>query len=329
MPKASPLLWINNSWAEPDSAEATPAPSFRTYPLLLELYAPQNQVVGRFLTDELRHVRQESLTIIPPPQHTWHRADESDATQGVRKCIFTLMSNTFSVRMIPFIQLTLNWGRRPNCTRVSCFPLTKMLQLLLVILNRALALAPIKFYFLILCIDDALGESKQRMLKNNRCLSNNSHITCWQKLEENNCKCTRSKTSQLLTDPRTGLWCPAGAPSMFSLRRHSSSVLNSSVGQARVRACSCSKDSELWTPREHSWSWASASLQLEMTDAFKQCCWLWHNVNEDDDDGGGDGDGCEDCGWKENNSSVQQKHVAWPLHRCTHLHGCSLLCQGC
>lgn len=85
MPKASPLLWINNSWAEPDSAEATPAPSFRTYPLLLELYAPQNQVVGRFLTDELRHVRQESLTIIPPPQHTWHRADESDATQGVKE----------------------------------------------------------------------------------------------------------------------------------------------------------------------------------------------------------------------------------------------------
>lgn len=108
-------------------------------------------------------------------------------------------------------------------------------------------------------------------------------------------KRTRSKTSQLLTDPRIGLWLPAGAPSIFSLRRHSSSVLNSSVGQARVRACSCSRDSELWTPREHSWSWASANLQLEMTEDFKQHCWLWHN---DEDDG--DGDCCEVSGRKEN-----------------------------
>lgn len=110
-----------------DSAEATPAPSFRTYPLLLELYAPQNQIVGRFLTDELRHVCQESLTIIPPPQHTWQRAHEIDATQVVKegwcKYIITLMSNTFNVRTIAFIQLTLNQTARGSFASHSpkCF----------------------------------------------------------------------------------------------------------------------------------------------------------------------------------------------------------------
>lgn len=76
-----------------------------------------------------------------------------------------LMSSAFNVRIIPFIQLRLIWGRRPNCPRFFRSSLTKMLQLLLVSLNRALALAPINFCFLILCVDDALGESKQRMLK--------------------------------------------------------------------------------------------------------------------------------------------------------------------
>lgn len=125
------------------------------------------------------------------------------------------------------------------------------------------------------------------------------------------CKCTRSNTSQLLTDPRTGLRFPAGAPSIFSLRRHSSSVLKSSVGQSSVRACSCSKDSELWTPREHSWSWASANLQLEMMDAFKQHCWLWHNDDDDDDDDddgrGGDGHWCKVSGRIENNIYLTQQ----------------------
>lgn len=88
---------------------------------------------------------------------------------------------------------------------------------------------------------------------------------------------TLSKTSQLPTAPSTGLRLGSWTPSMLSLRRHSSSVCVSSVGQASVRARSCSMDSELWTPREHSWSCASASLQLETIEAFTQRCWLWHN----------------------------------------------------
>lgn len=41
---------------------------------------------------------------------------------------------------------------------IFCFPLTKMLQLLLVIFKRVLTLAPINFYWLILNIDDALDK---------------------------------------------------------------------------------------------------------------------------------------------------------------------------
>lgn len=88
---------------------------------------------------------------------------------------------------------------------------------------------------------------------------------------------TLSNTSQLLTAPNTGLWLPASFPRMLSLRRHSSSVCVSSTGQARIRARSCSSDSELWTPSEQSCSWASASLQLETMEAFMQRCWLWQS----------------------------------------------------
>lgn len=110
------------------------------------------------------------------------------------------------------------------------------------------------------------------------------------------CTLTLSNTSQLPTAPSTGLRLP---PSMLSLRRHCSSVCVSSVGQARVRARSCSRDSELWMPREHSWSWASASLQLETIEAFIQRCWLWHSDTMAQlERCGDDGDWCEVSGRK-------------------------------
>lgn len=45
-------------------------------------------------------------------------------------------------------------------TILFCFSLTKMLQFLLIILKRILALAPTHFNLLILYIDDALDKSK-------------------------------------------------------------------------------------------------------------------------------------------------------------------------
>lgn len=112
---------------------------------------------------------------------------------------------------------------------------------------------------------------------------------------------TLSKTSQLPTAPSTGLRLGPWLPSMLSFRRHSSSVCVSSVGQTRVRARSCSSDSELWTPKEHSWSCASASLQLDTMEAFTQRCWLWHS------DAMGQSQRCDGGGWCE----VHGKEKGW------------------
>lgn len=106
-------------------------------------------------------------------------------------------------------------------------------------------------------------------------------------------KLALSKTSQLA--PNTGLRLGSWTPSKLSLRRHSSSLCVSSVGQAWVRARSCSSDSELWTPKEHNWSCASASLQLETIEAFTQRCWLWHS------DAMGQSQRFDDVGWFEVN----------------------------
>lgn len=120
------------------------------------------------------------------------------------------------------------------------------------------------------------------------------------RLEKSQTICTLalSKTSQLPTAPSTGLRLGSWPPSMLSLRRHSSTVCVSSVGHAWVRARSCSRDSELWTPREHSWSWASASLQLETIEAFTQRCWLWHSDTMVQSHRCDDGDWCEVSGGK-------------------------------
>lgn len=125
-------------------------------------------------------------------------------------------------------------------------------------------------------------------------------LKCYKKIKKNTGRAsvTLSKTSQLPTAPSTGLRLGSWPPSMFSLRRHSSSVCVSSVGQASVRARSCSRDSELWTPKEHSWSWASASLQLETMEAFTQRCWLWHSDAMAQSQSCDGGDWCEVSGKK-------------------------------
>ena len=133
---------------------------------------------------------------------------------------------------------------------------------------------------------------------------------------------TLSKTSQLPTAPSTGLRLGSWPPSMLSLRRHSSSVCESSVGQARVRARSCSRDSELWTPREHSWSCASASLQLETMEAFTQRCWLWHSDSMAQSQEGEDGDWVSGRRQREKGKILYsyQQILLYNTHTHTHTH---------
>lgn len=147
------------------------------------------------------------------------------------------------------------------------------------------------------------------------------HITCAHKKHEGKKVCPRtlSKTSQLLTAPSTGLWLPLWPPSMLSLRRNSSSVCVSSAGQARVRAHSCSRDSELWMPREHSWSWASASLQLDTMEAFIQRCWLWHS------DTIAQLHWCDDGNWCEVSGSRGKKWYTWTYWQSTDNPICTLM----
>lgn len=54
------------------------------YPFLLQLRAPEDQVVCRFLTNEMRHVGQVPLTVVPSPQHTWQWDKEGGKKNSLR-----------------------------------------------------------------------------------------------------------------------------------------------------------------------------------------------------------------------------------------------------
>lgn len=164
--------------------------------------------------------------------------------------------------------------------------LTKMPELLFVFLEKCLTLVLVHFCSLMLDIDDTLKQKGLKILAQNTAPLYVRFAMLFGKL-------ALSKTSQLA--PNTGLRLGSWTPSKLSLRRHSSSLCVSSVGQAWVRARSCSSDSELWTPKEHNWSCASASLQLETIEAFTQRCWLWQS------DAMGQSQRFDDVGWFEVN----------------------------